>query len=455
MKDVHRVILTAGFALTLVTASAFAGARNGRVLTLEEAVTLALEHNARLNAARAGVEGARQRVRVARANLLPKVDAQLGYRRLDPASVRRANVFLDVGRELVRQFGTGDPNDVRPGAYLNTFATTLQVVQPIYNGGANWAAAAATQAQEEGEAFNLEDTEQEVILQVRTRYLRALQARELLALAQKTLEASRAHLKAVRKMFEVGMRSRTEVLRWEVQAAGDEGRLVEAENQLAIALAALKQVLGVPQSEAFSLVPLHLEPDTVMADLDRLIEQARLEHPRLKALAATVDAQRAGVRLARASLLPKVNFVYQLGWEQNNTLALDSFAYWNAAVAVQIPLFHSFGNVAKVQESRAELNRLQALQTESERLVAFEVIRARLRLQAAYKRIQIARKAVEQAEANLRSLSNTFEVGLAANIDVLDGEVILRKARTDLIQARYDFWIARAELDRAIGTISP
>ncbi|NIR49524.1 TolC family protein [candidate division KSB1 bacterium] len=435
---------------------AYSGAfgQNGRVISVKEAIEIALENNATLNATREALRASQHGTQKARSNLFPKADLEFGYSRLDPGTVRRGNVFVDVARTLVDTFNAGDPNDIRPGAYDNNFSTVFQVVQPIYNGGANWAAVNLAKSREAGTVHELEDTRQQTILEVKSRYFRTLQAQELLAVSKKSLELSEEHLSSSRKMFEVGMRSRTEVLRWEVQKASNEGALIEARNNLKIAFAALKQIMGLPQEEQFGLAPVAFEPDSLMNSLEDQIHQSVAKHPRLKTVNASVNAQHAGVRAAWSAFQPKVNFIYRLGWEQNNTLALDSFSFWSAGVSVSFPLFHSLGNWSNLQESKAKLNRLEHLQTESKRTLTFEVIRARLNVESAYKRIQIAKKAAEQAEENLRVLNNTFEVGLAANIDVVDAEVIHRRAQTDLINARYDFLIARAQLDRATGQIS-
>ncbi|MFQ5864514.1 MAG: TolC family protein [bacterium] len=437
--------------MIVLTNVSLANPNNGKLITLNEAIEIALENNSSLKAAYQGLQASQYRVKKSRLDLLPKADLQFSYSRLDPGTVRRGNVFVDVGRTLVENFGAGDPNDIRPGAYDNNFSTAFQLVQPIYNGGANWAAVNLARAQESGSEYNLDDTKQQVILEVKTRYLQVLQAQELVVLARKSLEASQEHLSSSQKMLEVGLRSRTDVLRWEVQKATDEGRLVEAENNLEIAFAALKQVMGIPYEYEFTVTPLPFDPEPLNQNLNEQIKQTKTRHPGLKTVEASVDAQRAGVRLAWSAFQPKFNFIYQFSWEQNNTLALDSFSFWSASLSVNIPIFHSFSNITNLQEAKAELHRLEEIKRDSERALTLELIRARLNVESAIKRFHIAKKAVEQAEENLRVMNNTYKVGLAANIDVLDAQVVHTRAQAELINTRYDYWIAKAQLDRAMG----
>ena len=170
-----------------------------KTITLQQAIEIALESNTALEAARQRLKASGYKVKKSRLDLLPKADLKFTYSRLDPATVRRGNVFVDVGRSLVENFGAGDPNDIRPGAYGNNFATTFQVVQPIYNGGANWAAMSLARSQEESSEQNYEDTRQNLILQVKNRYLVVLQTRELVNLARKSLESSQQHLRNAKR----------------------------------------------------------------------------------------------------------------------------------------------------------------------------------------------------------------------------------------------------------------
>ncbi|MFQ5754180.1 MAG: TolC family protein, partial [bacterium] len=169
MKLFNKVLVVSFGILVLATAS-IAADQNGKIITLDEAVEIALNNNASLKAAKADLKAMGYNVRKTKLDLLPKADVQFNYARLDPGTVRRGNVFVDVGRSLVEQFGQGDPNDIRPGAYSNNFSTRLQVVQPIYNGGANWASVGLARAQESGSEHRLEDTRQQVLSDVRTRY---------------------------------------------------------------------------------------------------------------------------------------------------------------------------------------------------------------------------------------------------------------------------------------------
>ena len=72
-------------------------AQNGKVITLNGAIEIALNNNAALKSAKADLKASGYSVKKARLDLLPKADLQFNYARLDPVSVRRGNVLMSAG----------------------------------------------------------------------------------------------------------------------------------------------------------------------------------------------------------------------------------------------------------------------------------------------------------------------------------------------------------------------
>lgn len=433
---------------------------NGKVLTIDEAVSLALEYNPSLGAARASHRSAQWGARKAYFDWLPKVDLAQSFTRIDQGAFNRASVFPAIGRGLIQFLQATnpeavegvDPNDIRD-AFQNMWGTSLQVVQPVYNGGAEWASISMAEAENDNRRWNLEGTRQDVILETQKAYLDVLKAREFVALAQQTLEASKEHLKSARNMLATGMRSRTEVLRWEVQVATDEANLIDAQNGLQLARAALVNAIGWEHDTEFEVVDLQTEPGPIRQSIDELIEMAWRHDPGLRSIEAGVAMQRAGVRLAGAGFQPKINLVYQRSWEQNNTLALDGFSTWNAGFTVSMPLFHSLSEYANLRRAKEAVRSAEQTRKQYEQGLVLRVKQAALNAHSAWRRLQVNQKAAEEAEENLRVINRLFEVGMAANIDVLDAQVVATQARANAINARYDFFGAKAELERVVGIL--
>ena len=72
-------------------------------------------------------------------------------------------------------------------------------------------------------------------------------------------------------------------------------------------------------------------------------------------------------------------------------------------------------------------------------------------LRTAEERVGIQTASVAAAEEDLRVQSQRYAVGASTLLDVLTSQTQLNQARSDLIQARYDYRIAKAQIEALIG----
>jgi outer membrane protein TolC len=180
---------------------------NGKILRLEEAIQVALEKNLQLQAAHKGASAASWGVKNAYTQFLPSVNLNFSYVRLDGSTVDRANIFTDVGRELVKQFAPDeDPNQIRPSAWRDSYGPSVSVTQPIFTGGTLLANVNVAQAQDMTAQANLASTEQQVIYNTQKAYFDVLRSHELLAVAKEVLQTADEHLNSARKQVEAGLR---------------------------------------------------------------------------------------------------------------------------------------------------------------------------------------------------------------------------------------------------------
>jgi TolC family type I secretion outer membrane protein len=430
-------------------------AQDAKVLTLDDAVQTALQNNYTLQATRRSASAASWGVKRAYTEFLPSVNFSLVYTRLDNATLDRANAFYNFVNDPENQAFLPEElrRNVRPGAWKNSFGPSISVTQPIFAGGALVANLNQWQANDLRAQADLQNTEQQTVLNVQHAYFGVLKATDLLAVARDYLQTTEEHLHSARRKVEAGLRSRSEILRWEVQKATAESQLILAENRLTIAKTALNQVLGVDLNTEYSLNPVDDVPVNVPSTLAEQTELALQKHPGLRVAEAIVDVANAQTQLARSNFVPKVNLAYNYSWEANDTFAFDSYKQWSLGIVATFPIFNSFRDYAGYQQTRQTKQQMENLREDYKRALSLQVKHASLSLDAAKKRVTITEKAKAEAEENFRIIKNSYDVGLASNLDYLDAQNANNQARWNFIDARYDFLLAKSELARAMGVL--
>jgi outer membrane protein len=424
-------------------------------LTMEKAVATALEMNQSLRGAGHDLESSRWGTKNAYSNFLPKITLDAGVTRIDPETDRRANASLEFIRAAAGPLGIPQSMlaDLRPFTYRDTYNAGLTVVQPLYNGGAEIAGVKAAGAIEDKSSFAYRDTEQDVIARTRIAYYQVLGAQELVSLSSEGLDRTKRYLEMTRRRESLGMRTKTDVDRWDVQRAADEASLIRAQNLLAVRRLQLNEVLGVDLSREYRLAQ-PAPVDTLAAA--RGIAPGDLEtHPAWLMMDANLRLADAGVSMSWTAFKPRVNAAFQYGWEKNNTIALDGYRPWALALTISWPIFNGFGDYANLQRANEEYDRTRSQVELFRRGLLMQATSARLNVRAARQLMDVAEKARHQAREVLDSVTRRYETGGASNVDLIDVQTAYTSANVSYINAEYDYSIALVQLARATGTILP
>lgn len=456
----------------LVIAAAMGNAQER--LTMDNAVATALEQNHVLRGSYHDLESSRWGYKNAVSNFLPKVEISSSLTRIDPESDRRANAAVDFIKSAGPSLGVPPSalSDLRPFSYRDAYATNVTVVQPIYNGGAEIIGLRAASTAEEKNEYAYEDTEQDVVARVRTAYYSVLKAQELVDLATESSARTTRWLELTRRSAALGSRTQTDILRFEVQLAADEGTVVNAQNALELAHLQLNEVMGVDLRNTYVLegVPL---PDTSIADAGSqqslfqfasqrtgLLTPSPVDdsflaaHPSMRMMEANLHLADLGVDQAWTTFQPRVNLAFQYGWERNNTFSLDGIRPWALSLSVSFPIFNGFGDYTKLQQARSTYERTGEQVESYRRGLLLQATNASLALTSAHKRIEIAKVGLRHAEDVLASVSRRYDLGAASNVDIIDAQTAYTSAKTNFITAVYDSYIAETQLARARGTIT-
>lgn len=442
------------------------------MLTLERAIDTALEQNRSLLGATHELEAARWGELSSYSAFLPKVVVSSNFTRIDPETELRANAALDFikASAAALEIPQSALSNLKPFAYRNAYSTDITVIQPVYNGGAELVGLHAADAARDRSEYSFQDTEQEVIADVKISYLSVLKAEELVSLAKESAERTKRYLEMTERRAAVGMRTQTDVLRWQVQLASDEGAVIAAQNGLAAARLRLNDVLGVDLRTEFTLEKVNVS-DSLYDPAHGLSPVAPLAatggpyslgatdlmlldtHPSIRVMEASLRLADVNVERAWINFKPRLNLAFQYGWEKNNTPALDGIKPWAFSFTVSYPIFNGFGDYTGLEQARAEYERTET-QVESYRQgLLLQATNAGLNVTASRKRIEIAKKGMQHARDVLNSVTRRYESGAASNVDLIDVQTAYTSAKTEYITAAYDYTISEVQLARATGNI--
>jgi len=441
---------------------------------LPAAVAVALERNFGVLNAADQVTTARLREGVARSKFYPKLTPS--YQRSSDASL----LGMDAEQKLPWTGGSVTASaSMRSGASDLTGASDLALdtttpfprssnfrlllTQPLLRGfgpNASFDALRTSRRTREGQERTYERNRQDLIVNVTRSYYQVLRERQLLAVARQSLGRSQSLRRASSARLEVGLVSKLDVYRAELQAAQAEDAMVRAETLLQTELEHFRTLLGLSPGDSLQPEDVVL-PEEVADDLEPLdvLTQRALEN-RLDLLETrdqVGDAKRAA-SLARQDLLPQLDL--NLGVTQFGTGTTFGNAWHTADRQVNV-FFSTSYPLQRSTEAATRATSLLAL-TSSERslrqkqLDVEAEVRNKVRdLERIRKSIELQKKGVDIAEQQRRLATLRYQRGLASNFDVVDAENSLVVARTAFVGLLADYQVARIELMQVTGTLEP
>jgi outer membrane protein TolC len=408
--------------------------RGAEPWTLEASLQLALTNNPDAILARHRIEAAQAGLEQANAAFWPRLQFQSSYTRTD-------NPMLVFGTILnQRAYSTSlNFNDVPDVDDLNARGL---VTLPLYAGGGNKAAREAAKANTEAARQNSEAVRNALALEVVRAFHTVLKTRQFIRAVEATVAAYQTNITIANKRLEGGTLLKSDELDLEVRLAQASEDLVRARNANALAIRALRNLLGIETGE-FTVADK--APNVPAPELSGYSQRAEL--------AVAVQRERAAeeqLRGARAGYVPKVSAFgsldYDYGWKFDR-----GAGSYTAGALLQWDIWDGRLTRGKVSEAAANVESAREEHRKVNLAIDLEVEQARLELKAANERLALTERMVAQASESSRLTRARFEQGFALSTQLIDAETALVAARVRRAEAEADEHIAVAALRKALA----
>lgn len=406
-------------------------------LTLRESIEICLKNNPEILAQKEKIKEADSRVGQAFSAYLPslKLEGQYGKQHqmfyLDNLFPGSVSILPDYNSSLLF-YGASISQNLFSGGRLNN---TLEMAQ----------------AQLEIAKEELKRKEQELAYRATVAYYNLLRAWRMVVLQADAEKIARAHLGQVENYIILGRVGKSDLLRAKVMVAQEEFSKIKLENNAALSRIEFNAVLGKKQEEDLTEAGLN-EIYTLPMSAEVLLAQTYKQRPEWKIFGLQKKIREKEINLARAEFFPNVwvngiTYKYKVDyadWSYRlESWAVFGWVSWNIFDGLKTP-YH-------IREAQAGQAATKFSGVDLEKRIQSEVEEARLSFESEKRRIQIAQEEVDLAEERLTLAREEYRKGVRNNIELLEAQHSLSRARSDLLQARSDYEIAKAKLNFATG----
>jgi outer membrane protein len=401
-----------------------------KILTVDQIVETAIRKNPGITISQQEVAASQARLTQSKSAYLPQATANSGYTRLNQWAT---NVF--TGKDFRGQY-----DDYQVG---------LSVSQYIYDFGQTSGRVDQSRyslsASEKGLAKTVADT----VRDIKKVYYEVLKRQNLIKVAQESVRITEEHLNQAKAFYQAGIRPKIDVTKSETEYANNRLTLIRTQYAYQSSRFDLETILGGPPIEGpYALADVPIRTTAEPMDIESLVKEAEDRRPEIAGLKDLIKAAQALLKSSQAAYWPSITANAAGGWENNEFPLQD---YWQMGVNLSWPLFTGFRTQGKIAESRAEIDKLTARLRQAELQIFNEVSVAYLGLNTTIEAIGTSEIAVKQAQENMELADGRYRNGVGNAIEYSDAELALTQAKSNLVQASYQYHQQLAELDYSVG----
>ncbi len=402
------------------------------VLTLDEAIALALRNNKNILLKSEDVKMAKVQIEEARAGLWPSLNISGGWQEI------RNLYSKNVG----------------------TYSATSGVSQTLYMSGKIVNAIKVSEYNYIASQAVLDAAKLDTVMDVKKAFFTLILADKFAQINKGIVENTREHIDFMQARFSQGQSSESDILALRSALANAQQAYEVSVNQKEATLALLVNLLSLDK-EVRVQASDSLACDPKEIAYDETFLKAMQQRPEIRQLEAQKMGAEKAVTVAKAEGRPSV----RASWDyySSSRTSFGSFATpggksWNdynmLGITVSWPIFDGWLTKSKVDQALIDLKEAQLLKDKTIKDIALEVKTSYLDLKNAIEKIKSTGDQVTVFKDTLSVFQEKYNAGMVSLLDLHDAELSYAVALFNQIQAQYDYIVAKTRFDRATGGIS-
>jgi outer membrane protein TolC len=432
-------------ALTLITiapSKILTAQENLPLLTLDECVQKGLDNDPDIVRAEENLSQINNTLWTDYGSFLPSVRTSIGYNWSSRPTVAE---YIE------------NPDGPPIPVYVNdSYSSSLSIDQNLFNGFSDYFSLRANRHSKKSLEKNYDNQVLNAIYDIKAGYYEVLQTMKLADVQEKALERSQEQLRITETRYELGSAALSDVLKARVSEGEARLALINAENNYKVAIANLNYLVGMDIERQYRVDTTVTVQETDYT-LENSIQTAMEQNPVLQSYKASMDASRNNVRAAWGGFLPNLNFnfstsYYQVGEFEFGEIYSANHNY-RYGLTLSLNIFDRFLTKRNVSVAKAALNTDKFNYNNFVNNLKLLVTRSYLNLERAQLAMEVSRDKLTSAQEDYKLAQERYSLGAATILDLLNAEVSLKTAESDLIDSEYNLNLAVADLERALGKI--
>lgn len=440
----RNVFLACGIVVSILCAGAVNAGEIIR-MTMAECITAALKESVAIHAAREGVSASEAGRNEAFTSFLPALRTSYSYTRLNEAP-ETGMPDLSSGVLVLKQAPIGTKDN---------YLWQIEAAQPLFTGGRIFSNYKIRESDVDAAHSEERRMVHETVLSTTEAYFELLKSERLLEVARQALQQLEAHQETARSFYEVGLIPKNDLLFAELEVADGQQNLVRAENVVQMSRARLNIILRRDVDTPVAVEDI-LQYEPFEKEFQECLQTGYENRPEVTYYSVRLEQAKRLVTVARSDLFPTLSVIGNYS-RYGDTPGVSGSPYrdqedWSVAGVAEWNFWEWGKTKFAVDAGLSRQNQASDTLSSMRDQITLEIKNSYLLMREAEKHIFVAQKAIERAEENYRINVERYREQVARSTDVVDAQTLMTKTKSDYYNALSDYNIARARLERSMGT---
>ena len=453
-----------------------ADVQNPIVITLEQALEIALSENISVKVADMEIERTGYAKKGAYAALFPQIDLSGAYQR----TIKKQVMYMDIDMSSIMGGAMGGetggsgaeqlPEDTESSSSSssssssgggmevgrwNTWSAGLSAAMPLINAQV-WQSIKISGLDVDLAVEKARSSRLDMVSQVKNAYYSTLLAKEAFEVYKQVYENAFQNLEETQKKYDAQKASEMELVRAKTTVASAVPNVYNAESSVILALWQLKAVLGVD-------LDLNIDIAGKLGDYAQHMfydihqhDAATLDHnTTMKQLAIQAEMLAETIKLQKYASLPSLAFAFNFSMNaMTNDFKFSEYRwtpYSTVGLSLNIPIFAGGKRYQQIRQAKNQYNQVQLQTTNTERQLKIAIRQSLNTMETNMKSYYAAQEAVASAQKGYDITEASYRVGKSTLIELNDAQLALTQSRLAESQAIYNFLAAKTQLEQTLG----
>ncbi len=421
-------------------------------LTLEQCRDKAINHNQDLKSAQADLAINLASLKMSKRAMLPQFDFSANYTYMNDPQV------MDIPSwELPAIDGSASgvlfTGLYKELTYHNMYDGGVDLSLPIYLGGKLRNYAKMSSIGVDISEKNVENTKENLILEVDQKYWTLVSLKENYLVIQKSVKLLEDVVRETNNMYKVGILTKNEVLKTQVELNNTKLALIQMKDNIQLAKMSLNQSVGNGILDKIAIADSVIVPEENTVSVSE-IESVASNRKELKMMEGQVGITTTDIKIARSDYMPQLVSFANYGFQNPNHKAEDETELtWVAGLSLSVPIFHWGEKNLAIEKKKLVSQKAQLSYEKAKEGIILQIQQSAFSLNESMVKISFTKASLEQAEENLKLEMNRLTQGIVTTTDVLDAQVQWQKANSDFISAKVNYKINQSNYLKTIGQL--